>query len=87
MNIPGTAVAFSMGLPVAVLERQGKVLRVFETAVLKEAMRVFAFDYEKKRIFPSLNRIVIKQYPEEAKEAFVLAGFRREMQDYVLYRG
>jgi ATP-dependent helicase Lhr and Lhr-like helicase len=87
MNIPGTVVALHYGLPVAVLERQGKVLRVFDESVLPDVMNVFALDYSKKRIFPSLNRVVIKQYPEEAMEALVRAGFRREMQDYVFYRG
>jgi len=32
-----------------------------------------------------VKRIVVKEYPAEAGEALRQAGFRREMQDYVLY--
>lgn len=87
LNIPGTAVALHKGLPVAVFERQGKVLRVFDDTMLPEVMAVFAKDFSRKRIFMTLNRLVVKQYPLEAEDSLVQAGFNREMQDYVLYRG
>jgi ATP-dependent Lhr-like helicase len=87
MNIPGTAVALSAGRPVAVLERQGKVLRVFETDRLDEALTGFVRDYNRRRMFPTVNRLIIKQYPPEAAEVLSKAGFMREFQDYVIYRG
>ncbi|MBH1940944.1 DEAD/DEAH box helicase [Mobilitalea sibirica] len=87
ISVAGTAVALCSGAPVAVLERQGKVLRLFDTSSLSEVMRNFADDYNRRRIFPTQNRITIKEYPIEAAEALAGAGFKREMQDYVLYRG
>ncbi len=86
LNIPGNAVALCFGIPVAVIERQGKVLRVFEEAYLTKALQSFVQDYAKCRIFPTLNRLVVKQYPPEAKEALAGSGFLHELQDYVLYR-
>ena len=87
INVPGTAVALCAGAPVAVFERQGKVLRVFDDKLLSEALRVFAHDYAGKRIFSTVNRLMVKQYPKEAVDALSSAGFLREMQDYVMYRG
>lgn len=87
LNVPGTAVALRSGVPVAVFERQGKVLRVFEDTLLSDAMRIFVHDYASKHIFSTVNRLMVKQYPHEAIDALTSAGFLREMQDYVLYRG
>jgi ATP-dependent Lhr-like helicase len=87
LNVIGTAVALHAGIPVAVFERQGKVLRVFDDTSLPEVLRAFAHDYSRRRIFPMLNRIIVTQYPNVAADALARAGFLREMQDYVLYRG
>ncbi len=86
LNIAGNAVALRAGIPIAVFERQGKVLRVFDEEYISEAIETFAEDYSRKRIFSTQNRITVKQYPKEAAEALSKAGFIHEMQDYVLYR-
>lgn len=86
LNVPGTFVAMSLGLPVAVFERQGKVLRVFDSSILHEVMSIFAKDFSRRRVLVTLNRLVVKDYPLEAVDSLVQAGFKREMQDYVLYR-
>ncbi|MGB8450793.1 MAG: hypothetical protein WCD89_00535 [Anaerocolumna sp.] len=86
LNVAGTVASLSVGVPVAVFERQGKVLRVFDAAALPEVLQVFARDYGKRRLFPLLNRLLVKEYPAEAGDALKAAGFIKEMQDYVLYR-
>lgn len=86
LNVAGTVAALKSGVPAAVFERQGKVLRVFDDTDLSEPLRLFSRDYGSKRLFPALNRIVVKQYPKEVAPALAGAGFIREMQDYVLYR-
>lgn len=91
INVAGTAVALYQGRPAAVLERQGKTLRVFEPAHLLEALTVFADGYKKKQLFgPGAGgvskRLIVKEYPDCAGDALEAAGFMREMQDYVLYR-
>lgn len=86
MNIPGTAVALSEGVPAAVFERQGKTLRVFDPSILPEALKTFASDFNRRRLFPQLGRVTVREYPKDAEEALENAGFTREMQDYVLYR-
>jgi len=86
MNVPGTAVALRAGVPVAVFERQGKTLRVFDHTCLSEALKTFAQDYAAQRIFPTVRHLTVKEYPSEAADALKSAGFSREMLDYVLYR-
>ena len=86
LNVAGTVVALHAGVPVAVMERQGRTLRVFEPDCITEALRVFVQDYAKRRIFSSQSRILVKDYPEEAAEALSCAGFIQELQGYVAYR-
>lgn len=86
-NIKGSAVALCGGIPVAVFERQGKLLRVFDTKNLAETLRVFVRYYTERRIFPSQSRILVKEYPSEAAQELLEAGFVREMQDFAFYRG
>lgn len=86
LNVAGNVVACFGGIPIAVFERQGKTLRVFEEDLQEECLKLFVEEYRRQKLFPAMKRIVIKEYPEEAKEALVCAGFHREMQDYVLYR-
>ena len=86
INVPGSAVACYGGVPVAVMERQGNTLRVFEEALTEACLTDFAACYKKGGLFTTLKRIVVKNYPDFAGEALTRAGFFREMQDYVLYR-
>lgn len=86
MNVVGTAVALKAGVPVVVLERMGKQLRVFEMEYLEDALKSFALDFTRHRIFSSQNRLIVKEFPPEAAGALSSAGFKRELQDYVLYR-
>lgn len=86
INVPGTAVALRAGFPIAVFERNGKTLRVFDSEGLQECLRLFAEEFSRGKIYAGRKRIVVKEYPEDAQEAFVGTGFRREMMDYVLYR-
>lgn len=87
LNVPGTAVALRAGVPIAVFEHQGKTLRVFDGTYLPDALRVFVQDFAGRRVFSMVRRIILKQYPRETADALHAAGFEREMQDYVLYRG
>ena len=88
LHIPGNAVACLGGLPVAVMERQGKTLRLLEEGeeLCAECMRAFSDGYKRGKIFPGIKRIVVKEYSEKGKKALEAAGFLREMRDYVLYR-
>jgi len=86
LNVAGSAAALKSGVPVAVFERQGKTLRVFEPKHLNEVLTTFVRDYAGRRIFGGQQRIVVKEYPKEAAEALKNAGFSRELQDFVLYR-
>ena len=85
-RVPGTAAACLGGRVAAVMERQGKLLRLFEPDTAKACMKAFAREYDRGKIFAGIKRIVLKEYPDEAREALEEAGFRKEMQDYVLYR-
>ena len=81
----GTAVCLLEGRAVAVLERQGEALRLLEPACADEALTALARDFAAHRIFPHLDRLCIRAYPEGAASALARAGFARLMLDYVLY--
>ena len=70
----------------AVMEKQGKSLTVHEPERLDELLSGLMQGLKERRLYPTKNRIVIKQYPKEAADALKRAGFRKEMQDYVFYR-
>jgi len=85
-RVSGTAVALKQGTPVAVLERKGQTLRVFDEIVLTEALAAFGEAVNKRNIFPSISTITVKDYPPQAAEVLANAGFTRVMMDYVFYR-
>lgn len=85
-NIQGTVVALQGGSPVALFERQGKILRVFDKDSLKDALHLFVSHYRQGRIFAEKKRIIVKEYSEEAAQALVESGFVKEALDYALYR-
>lgn len=87
INVAGTVAALYAGAPVAVFERQGRQLQVFDYIALNDVLRIFVHDYNIGRLYPSHKRLIVKEYPLEAAEALKAAGFEKEMQDYVLYRG
>lgn len=86
LAVPGTAAALCGGQLAAVMERQGKVLRVYEPENLNEILEEFVRDFRQGALFPELKRLTVKEYPPEAGEALAGAGFMREMKDFVLYR-
>ena len=90
INVPGTVVACMGGNPIAVMERQGKALRVLEADLqaetLEECFRIFAEEFKRGNIFPAVKRIVVKEYPDMAADVLKHAGFMKEMQDWVLYK-
>lgn len=86
LNVPGTAVALQGGIPVMVLERQGKVLRVLEDTDPKAVLKEFVLAFREKALFPDKKRLTVKEYPAEMGDALKEAGFTREMMDHVLYR-
>ena len=64
---------------------QGRVLRVFDGALLDRAMEAFVHDFRCGRIYAGAKRLMVKEYPADAAEALKKAGFQKEMQDYVYY--
>lgn len=86
MNVSGTAVALADGKTAAVMERQGRIFKVFEQKYLEQALAAFTRAFLDRKIFPSVKRLMIKEYPKDAGDAFEKAGFMKEMQDFVLYK-
>ncbi|MGI5899840.1 MAG: DEAD/DEAH box helicase [Christensenellales bacterium] len=86
--LPSTSVAIKEGAPVAVMERQGSVFRelCYDPKVMEEALKEFALAFQQKRIFPDTDRITVKTYSEKAEKALGMAGFTKQMLDYVLWR-
>jgi ATP-dependent Lhr-like helicase len=86
MCVQGTAVALRGGLPVALFEKNGAVLKIFDENNLHGTLKDFIKAYTGKKIFPDKKRITVKQYPPGAEAALNEAGFKRVMMDYVAYQ-
>ena len=86
LRVPGAAVALMDGAVVAVSEKQGETLRVFDDPAAPEALRALADAFRRGAIFPTLPRLLIKKYPPTAAAHLEAAGFTREMLDYTLMR-
>ena len=86
LRVPGAAVALMDGAVVAVSEKQGETLRVFDDPAAPEALRALADAFRRGAIFPALPRLLIKKYPPTAAAHLEAAGFIREMLDYTLMR-
>jgi len=86
MVVPGTVVALKRGIPIAVFERQGHTLRVFDETILADALIAFGAAFHRQSIFPAQKRLTVKQYPAAAAPALTGAGFQQVMLDYILYR-
>ena len=86
LRVPGAAVALMDGAVVAVSEKQGETLRVFDDPAAPEALRALADAFRRGAIFPALPRLLIKKYPPTAAAHLEAAGFTREMLDYTLMR-
>jgi len=84
LRVPGAAVALMNGAVVAVSEKQGETLRVFDDPAAPEALRALADAFRRGAIFPALPRLLIKKYPPTAAAHLEAAGFTREMLDYTL---
>ena len=84
--VPGTAVALRAGRVAAILERQGASLRIVLPDDAEEVLQALARDFAQRRVFSDQQNLCVRDYPDEARETLVRAGFRREMRDYVLWR-
>lgn len=81
-RVRGAAVALKDGEVVGALEHSGEKLTGSDPDVIK----ALCDDFAQKRIFPSLKRLTLKDYPADAVPALEKAGFLKEMNDYVLWR-
>ena len=86
ITVAGTAVALCGGLPVAVLERRGEVLRVFDGADVDPLLREFAREFSLGSVFADAKRITVRDYPKSSEKSLENAGFAMQMSDFVLYR-
>lgn len=85
-SVAGTVVCILRGQCCAVFERQGKTLRIFETDQSEPMLLQFVHDFNEKRFYSGISRLIVKDYPKEAEAALKAAGFLKEITDYVLYR-
>jgi len=76
-----SVVALKAGIPVAVFEKSGKSLRIFDNNI--DVLSAFVKAFNAKNIFYDLKKLTVKEYPEST--AFP-KEFVKVMADYVLYR-
>ncbi|MDR0446131.1 MAG: DEAD/DEAH box helicase [Oscillospiraceae bacterium] len=96
VSVPGTLVGLIDGLPVAVFERRGAVLRqlgeaengaaAIGDAVMSRLLRAFAREFSLGTVYADARRIAVREYPATAADALREAGFMHQMNDFILYR-
>ncbi|MDR0839226.1 MAG: DEAD/DEAH box helicase, partial [Oscillospiraceae bacterium] len=74
LAVPGTAVALAGGLPVAVFERRGAALRLFDGADASAVLSSFAREFSLGTVYAGARRVTVREYPEGAAEALRAAG-------------
>jgi len=85
--IAATAVAMHQGEVIALAERNGAAFRCFEPTLLRPALESYIRAYRTGRIYPGRRKLQLAEFCPEAAEWLPIAGFRREMQYWVLDRG
>jgi ATP-dependent Lhr-like helicase len=84
--LASSAVCLCKGEILVILERSGAAVRVLDFTRLSPCMRAFAQAFQAKQVYARQRRIVVREYPTDAAQAFLEAGFRRELGEYVLER-
>lgn len=84
--LASSAVCLCKGEILVILERSGAVVKVLDFTRISPCMRAFVQAFQARRIYARQRRIVVREYPPDAAQAFLEAGFRRELGEYVLER-
>ncbi len=85
MCVPSTAVVLKSGEVVMVLERGGAVIRCFDDMPM-ESLQCVARAFSLSQLWPSRTRIVVKNPDDSLRAPLLGAGFKRDTQDFVLWK-
>jgi ATP-dependent Lhr-like helicase len=86
MRVHGTVAALKAGVPIAVFERNGRVLRIFDDAYTDKVAESFAEAFKNGEIYANQRKISLKDYPKQAADSLESAGFVNIMLDWELYK-
>lgn len=84
--VSGTVLVLCGGSIRLIFERYAQRLRVLDSARLDQALACFARAFSLRQVYPSLNALTLREYPNCACGALEAAGFSREMLVYALRR-
>ncbi|MBR3927389.1 MAG: DEAD/DEAH box helicase [Clostridia bacterium] len=85
-RLASSAVVFFAGTPVAIFEKSGESLRIFDPAHAKKAVSAFVLAFKNGAVYPHLKRITVKSYDKAQKDALLENGFQPDMMDMTLFR-
>lgn len=85
-RLPSCAPLFYAGDVVAVFEKNGETLRVFDFSHVQNALMRFVKSFRLGEIFPSHRKITVKQYPSEVRDALLSAGFQPDLLSLTLFK-
>ena len=84
--VSGTVLVLCGGSIRLIFERYAQRLRVLDSTRLDQALACFARAFSLRQVYPSLNALTLREYPDCACGALEAAGFSREMLVYALRR-
>lgn len=85
-RLASTAVVFFMGAPIAVWERNGEILRVFDPEYASKAVFAFCDAFKSGAAFPAHKKITVKSYDKSLKKTLLENGFQPDMMDMTLFK-
>ena len=85
-RLASTFVVFSAGTPVAVFEKSGETLRVFDPEYACKAVSAFVSAFKSGAVCPNLKKITVKTYDKTLKHVLSENGFQPDMMDMTLFR-
>ena len=85
-RLASTAVALQAGMPVAVFEKNGEAMRIFDGENAQKAASAFADAFKNGSIFPHLKKITVKSFDPAYKDALSACGFQSDMMYMTLFK-
>lgn len=85
-RLASTFVVFSAGTPVAVFEKSGETLRIFDPEYACKAVSAFVSAFKSGAVCPNLKKITVKTYDKTLKHVLSENGFQPDMMDMTLFR-
>ncbi len=85
-RLASTAVVLYAGMPIAVFEKSGEAMSIFDRENAQKAVSAFADAFKNGYVFPHLKKITVKSFDPSYKDALSACGFQSDMMYMTLFK-